>query len=1380
MDSERSYHEDIEARLTALLLGELPAEEAVALQEAIAQDPDLAKLYERLKETIALVRETEHSPATQTAAEPAPLTLSEDRRQKLLAHFKTVAPKEFGRQPRRRSISLVELGVAAALVGLVSLGVLLPLFNGTQRAFRNASVTALYQEPAQWAANNALDRSLAGTPKGPMSQHDVVESGRETSEMMKRELEQMSAGTPHRADHQAAPLAPPAEPIAAAAATTIVLPPKSEATAPLARSGPQPVAGNSETSLFDDLSKQRKEAALVSSPSEAPAVSPAKPASLPESNPLIQRSKTPGTEVAMQKNLPSAVPEFAGTGGGMGGGGGGVEPTTGLPVPAAGPVAAEQASAGRPGALALTDEDHQRNGNALAADATVRGISQSAPQNFNKDKEHLDVLAQRKSAEVAHDERRALGFNWYLGDQLQGKDGKAPDASTLSSANPAGVPNGDKVTALGDLPVAGRLFRAKKEAPEPTLSAWSADQAGVVVVTNSVADALTANQGISNNSTFAINDSNTYDGFTFYRQRSQLETAGETPLPWINGSGNTAASEGARDIRNSGYIDNSGVWNSWTGNGTKAPDFKGSPVAAKPQGTFSPAETAANSSGSSGGSTIVLPPVTPPSAGHADFALEPETRQSITITDRDASDNARQRGEESKTAPAVPSKPAKSGLITSENETAAPVPRQMAQEVAINESATRQPDNIQAYWAAEQKLVQLTKIQQALDLKVFTESVETNSAGKETVEIVGSAKAQSGASPSFLGRLGAALTGEVERRAMVKVQRDQSDIAGTTLPQSTPSLYDPYFIQTEFEVIRSEPVLGKVVDDLKLDEAWAKKGGAKVDKAEAVRLLRQQLDLRPVQNTNLIEIGVKSVRSEEAATIANAIAKAYQIHWLEQRNRLAQYDTEALMQRLRETEKQVAVAKADVERLRRATNAPQMDAAPPKPPAGAPIPQPEIQTCDNPFSTFSLNVSDVSFKLAAASLEKGVLPGSATIRSEEFINAFDYRDPEPPPGVPIAFAWDRAGYPFSQNRDLLRFSLKTAAQGRQAGRPLNLVLLLDNSGSMERADRVRIIHEALRVLATQLHAKDTLSVVTFARTARLWVDGVPGSQAGQVADELSGLTPEGGTNLEEAMNLAYQTALRHYLPNGINRVVLLTDGAANLGNIEPDALKKKVEDHRRQGIALDCFGIGWEGYNDDLLEVLSRNGDGRYGFLNTPEEAATEFAGQLAGALRVAAADVKVQVEFNPDRVTAYRQIGYAKHQLTKEQFRDNTVDAAEIGAAESGNALYVVAINPAGEGPLATVRVRYKVPGTTEYHEHEWAVPYTGSAAALDQAGPAMRLAATASSFSEWLASPYAAEVTPDRLLGYLTGLPEMYGADARPKKLEWMLRQAKSLAGK
>jgi hypothetical protein len=208
-----------------------------------------------------------------------------------------------------------------------------------------------------------------------------------------------------------------------------------------------------------------------------------------------------------------------------------------------------------------------------------------------------------------------------------------------------------------------------------------------------------------------------------------------------------------------------------------------------------------------------------------------------------------------------------------------------------------------------------------------------------------------------------------------------------------------------------------------------------------------------VPNTSFIEIGVKSDKPEEAAQIANAVAEAYRDYRGEQRRELASRSIDAQIENLNKQQRKVAEAEREVARLKHEAIPSQSDVARPKPAASALIPQPEVQTIENAFSTFSLNVSDVSFKLAGASLEKGIMPEPATVRSEEFINAFDYRDPEPPPGVPVAFAWERSGYPFAQNRDLLRFSVKTAALGRQVGRPLNLVLLLDNSGSMERADR---------------------------------------------------------------------------------------------------------------------------------------------------------------------------------------------------------------------------------------------------------------------------------------------------------------------------------------
>jgi Mg-chelatase subunit ChlD len=692
-------------------------------------------------------------------------------------------------------------------------------------------------------------------------------------------------------------------------------------------------------------------------------------------------------------------------------------------------------------------------------------------------------------------------------------------------------------------------------------------------------------------------------------------------------------------------------------------------------------------------------------------------------------------------------------------------------------------NDLAGYSRAASNLEDLKRERMALFEKLASEGVTPTPPGVSRVEIVQKAESQPNETVGLGQKLRGLFTGEVERNARVKIERDQPETSALQTPQAG-ATYDPYFMQTEFETIQSQAVLGKVVQKLKLDEAWAKeRGHAKpLSTAEAVALLKQRLDLRRAPNSADIEIGVKSRTPEEAAELADAVAEAYQQEQQRQAERLALASVASLGKQYAEQNAKVQEAQAAVDQLRtRQQSLKQRDEVPaPKRALPPPEPQPEIQTRDNAFSTFSLNVSDVSFKLATASLEKGTLPEPASIRSEEFINAFDYRDPAPAPGVAVGFAWERAQYPFAQNRDLLRFSLKTAAQGRQAGRPLNVVLLLDNSGSMERADRVRIIHEALRVLAAQLEAQDTLSVVTFARVPWLWVDGVPGNQAGRVAEEVDKLTPQGGTNLGDALDLAYQTALRHYLTNGINRVVLLTDGAANLGNVDPEQLQQKVETNRKQGIALDCFGIGWEGYNDDLLEVLTRHGDGRYGFLNTPEEAATNFASQLAGALKVAAADVKVQVEFNPKRVTAYRQIGYARHQLTKEQFRDNTVEAAELGAAESGNALYVIEVNGGGEGPLAVVRVRYRVPGTEDYQQREWTVSYTGDAVPLEQASPAMRLAACAGTFAEWLAgSPYASEVNLDSLLACLNGVPEVYGADARPKQLEWMLRQAKSIAG-
>ena len=360
------------------------------------------------------------------------------------------------------------------------------------------------------------------------------------------------------------------------------------------------------------------------------------------------------------------------------------------------------------------------------------------------------------------------------------------------------------------------------------------------------------------------------------------------------------------------------------------------------------------------------------------------------------------------------------------------------------------------YFEAKHKLEDLQRFKQILEMKQATENTESLLPKTTMVEIMDDARPATNASSSLWDKL----TGKpahYESKARIKVDRDVTDITFSDSRLSG-GVYDPYFIQTEFETIQSEQVLGKVVKDLQLDEKWAKNGG-KISTNEAIAKLKGMLDLKPVRSTRYIDIQVKGRKAEEAAEIANSVARSYGDYRAEVRKQLTAGGIVALKEQLTEEEKKIEQQRKIVDELRLNLQVPDSVAygdAPatlakndvaskvegrasedkplPKPVVPLPTPQPEVLATENAFSTFSLNVSDVSFKLAAASLEKGEMPDAASIRSEEFINAFDYRDPEPPAGAPIAFAWERARYPFAQNRDLLRFSIKTAAAGAQAGR----------------------------------------------------------------------------------------------------------------------------------------------------------------------------------------------------------------------------------------------------------------------------------------------------------------------------------------------------------
>ena len=441
----------------------------------------------------------------------------------------------------------------------------------------------------------------------------------------------------------------------------------------------------------------------------------------------------------------------------------------------------------------------------------------------------------------------------------------------------------------------------------------------------------------------------------------------------------------------------------------------------------------------------------------------------------------------------------------------------------------------------------------------------------------------------------------------------------------------------------------------------------------------------------------------------------------------------------------------------------------------------EISTAQQPVSTFSLHVSDVSFRLATAAvavLARGEHVTEPKIRAEEFYNAFDYGDPAPTPAEKVAARIEQSAHPFLQQRNFVRVAMKVASTGRGAGQPLRLTVLLDTSGSMEREDRVAAVRRAMAVLVSLLGPNDRLTLIGFARQPRLLAEDVPGDKAAAVLDAIARVPAEGGTNIEEALKLGGELARRHLTPDAQNRIVVLTDGAVNLGDAEPARLTAAVEALRNAGIAFDACGVGLEGAGDTVLEALTRKGNGRYYALDSAETADAAFARQLAGAFRPAAENVKLQVRFNPARVGHYRLIGFDEHRLRTEDFRNDQVDAAELAAEEAAVALYQVEVLPQGAGELGEVFVRFRDAATGQMVERSWSIPYEPAAPAFVRATPSLQLAGVSALLAEkFLETPVASQFKLGDLAGTVNALRGHYPQQPRVQELVTMFGQVRQL---
>ena len=375
---------------------------------------------------------------------------------------------------------------------------------------------------------------------------------------------------------------------------------------------------------------------------------------------------------------------------------------------------------------------------------------------------------------------------------------------------------------------------------------------------------------------------------------------------------------------------------------------------------------------------------------------------------------------------------------------------------------------------------------------------------------------------------------------------------------------------------------------------------------------------------------------------------------------------------------------------------------------------PVHRTTEQPVSTFSIDVDTGSYSNVRRMLRQGVRPPADSVRAEEFINYFDYQHLAPlNRDVPFRVTTELAPAPWNAERQLLMIGIKGYDVPKATLPPSNLVFLLDTSGSMESPDKLPLLKQAFSMLVPQLRAQDRVSIVVYAGSAGLVLPPTPGDRHEEILAALDNLQAGGSTNGGDGIRLAYAMARQSFAKNGVNRVILATDGDFNVGTVSQEALETLVADQRKSGIALTTLGFGQGNYNDSMAERLADVGDGNHAYIDTPQEARKVLVEEMQATLLTIARDVKIQVEFNPAQVSEYRLIGYQNRLLNREDFANDKVDAGDIGAGHEVTALYE--ITPAGSaatrlpalrygaektlktssatGELAHLRLRYKLP---------------------------------------------------------------------------------------
>ena len=355
---------------------------------------------------------------------------------------------------------------------------------------------------------------------------------------------------------------------------------------------------------------------------------------------------------------------------------------------------------------------------------------------------------------------------------------------------------------------------------------------------------------------------------------------------------------------------------------------------------------------------------------------------------------------------------------------------------------------------------------------------------------------------------------------------------------------------------------------------------------------------------------------------------------------------------------------------------------------------PFVDTATDHLSTFSIDVDTASYTQARRRIKEGRLPDLASVRVEEFVNYFDYKY-DSTDAEPFIVHMEGMNDPFREEQHILRVGLQGKRLTQEERPPLRLTFLVDISGSMSSPDKLPLAQKSMHMLVDSLRDDDSVSLVTYAGAVRKILPPTYGDDKREIHDAIDRLMAGGSTAMSSGLDLAYEQAWQSFKEGAENRVVILSDGDANVGNTSWESMLEQIKSYADRGVTVSTIGLGMGNYKDTRMEQLANKGDGNNFYVDSQEEAKKIFVDGFLGTMITIARDVKIQVDFNPETVESYRLIGYENRDIADKDFRNDRVDAGEVGAGHSVTALYALKLKEVSSmDTIATARLRYESPG--------------------------------------------------------------------------------------